>query len=370
MGCWPACLGRAHRRCNRLRAASPPSSVPGSVHQRPPAMHMMQCGLREALSENRDISNYSKAAIASPCVPAVAAVVFLSMNPHGTEYPRVEHLPFTITAGDGEPLYADARFPAGETGPLPAVVFVHGFKGFKDWGSIPYICSRLAQHGFATIAFNFSHNGIEGHSEEFTRLDRFQRNTFSREVREVHEVVDAIASGNVPHAERINREAIGMVGHSRGGGIAILAAEADARVRALATWAAVADFNRYTPRQVVQWRRDGFMESKNMRTGQMMRLGLELLEDLEQHAGALDIGAAAARFGRPLLILHGEQDLSVRIEDGIRLAELAPAATSRFIPIPRTNHTFGAEHPFNGPNPVLDSAIETTAEFLREHCTP
>jgi dipeptidyl aminopeptidase/acylaminoacyl peptidase len=279
----------------------------------------------------------------------------------------ISHAPFTLRASDGETLYCDARFPADAKGPLPIVIFVHGFKGFKDWGSIPYICESIAGQGFYALSFNFSHNGVEGHSMEFTRLDKFAANTFSREVRELHEVIDAVTAGETPRAELADRERIGTVGHSRGGGITLLEASRDPRVRATAVWASVADFNRYPEAQRRRWRENGHFETKNMRTGQIMRLNVTLLDDLENNPEALDIGRAAASLGRPLLILHGEQDLSVRIEDGETLAGLADPASTEFVPIPRTNHTFGAVHPFQGTNDTLEGAIERTATFFRKH---
>jgi dienelactone hydrolase len=277
----------------------------------------------------------------------------------------IVHQRFSIAASDGETLYGDARFPAQGSSALPVVIFIHGFKGFKDWGSIPYICESFARHGFYALAFNFSHNGVEGHSSEFTRLDRFARNTFSREVRELHEIVDAVVARTIPDADRVDAKRIALVGHSRGGGIAILEAARDERVGAVAAWASVADFNRYSEAQKKRWRESGYFETKNMRTGQIMRLDVTLLEDLEKNEALLDVGAAAAALGRPFLILHGEQDLSVKIDNGEALAAKGTAGMTEFIPIPRTNHTFGAVHPFAGTNPVLELAIERTAAFFR-----
>lgn len=276
----------------------------------------------------------------------------------------ITHTPFTIAASDGETLYCDARFPSEGSTRLPVVVFVHGFKGFKDWGSIPHICESMARHGFYAISFNFSHNGVEEHGSEFTRLEKFARNTFSREVRELREVVDAIVAGAIPQPELARADRIGLIGHSRGGGISILEASADVRVRAIAAWASVADFNRYSEAQRRRWRENGVFETKNMRTGQIMRLDVGLLDDLEQNADALDIGHAAASLRKPFLILHGEQDLSVRVEDGQQLASLADPALTEFERIPRTNHTFGAVHPFEQSTPILERAIEHTATFF------
>ncbi|MEO5929212.1 MAG: alpha/beta fold hydrolase [Candidatus Kapaibacterium sp.] len=276
----------------------------------------------------------------------------------------LSHIPFPLRASDGEQIFCDAWFIAGAD-PLPVVIFVHGFKGFKEWGSIPFICESMARRGFYAISFNFSHNGVEGNSEEFTQLEKFSRNTFSREVRELHDVIDAVATGDVPHPERVLPGEIAVIGHSRGGGIAILEAGNDPRVRGVAAWGSVADFNRYSPAQRKRWRDGGVFETKNMRTGQIMPLGVTLLDDIESNSDALDIGAAAASLHRPFLILHGEQDLTVRIENAERLASLGDPAFTEFVPIPRGNHTFGAVHPFAGSNPVLDEAIERTAEFFR-----
>ncbi len=287
---------------------------------------------------------------------------FGPMIPSDSDTP-IAHAPFTITADDREVLFCDVRCPA-EGGPFPVVIFTHGFKGFKEWGSIPYICESLARRGFYTVSYNFSHNGTEGHGEEFTRLDRFAENTFSREVSELRRMVDAVVDGEPPSFQLADPARIGLVGHSRGGGITLLEAWQDERVRAVTVWAAVADFDRYTERQKNAWRRDGYMESKNMRTGQMMRLNLSLLEDLERNRPSLDIGKAAAELHKPLLILHGEQDLTVRIEDGERLAALADPALTEFVPIPGAAHTFGAVHPFEGTNPVLEYAIDRTVSFL------
>jgi dipeptidyl aminopeptidase/acylaminoacyl peptidase len=277
----------------------------------------------------------------------------------------ISNTSFVLTASDGEPIAGNVRFRPDLAGPLPVAIFVHGFKAFKDWGWGPYIGEQLARQGFYAVAFNFSHNGVEGDGQEFTRLDRFARNTYSREVRELGKIVDAVADGRLPEADRADRERIGLLGHSRGGGIAILEASRDPRARAVVVWGAVPDFNRYTERQKGEWRRKGFIESKNMRTGQMMRLDLTLLEDLERNGDDLDITSAASKLARPLLIVHGEQDLTIRIEEGERLAAAADPSRTRFIRIPRTAHTLGTVHPFAGTTDQLEYAIDQSISFLR-----
>jgi len=279
----------------------------------------------------------------------------------------IRHERFTLGIGGHDVLYCDARFADAVEGPRPVVIFVHGFKGFKDWGSNPHVCSLLARRGFYTIAFNFTRNGVEGHGQDFTRLDRFEENTFSREVAELLEVIDAVEGLRLPHFERVDSERIGLLGHSRGGGIAILGACREPAVRSVSVWGSVATFDRYTEHQKERWRRDGYLESRNMRTGQEMRLGVCVLRDLELHRIELDIERGVRQLGRPLLIVHGEQDLSVRIDDGRRLLAAADPSLTEFEPIAQTGHTFGAVHPFEGSTPALEHAIERTARFFARH---
>jgi len=91
-------------------------------------------------------------------------------------------------AGLDRPLRARLTAPPD---PSRAVVLAHGFKGFMDWGCWPWVAARLAEAGVACLRFNFSHNGIGADPEAFTELDRFEANTFSREVAELRAVLEA-----------------------------------------------------------------------------------------------------------------------------------------------------------------------------------
>ena len=274
------------------------------------------------------------------------------------------HRQYSLQASDGEMLAMDIRMPEGGVN-LPVIVVAHGFKGFKDWGFFPWACQALAQHGFCVINFNFSHNGVEGNGTSFSRLDKFADNTFSREIRELREVIDAVVQGTLPLGDHADPTKIYTVGHSRGGGAVLLEGVDDPRVGKIATWASVSTFKRYTPSQRERWRKDGYIEAKNARTGQMMRLNIGLLDDLENNPERMDIENAAANLNRPLLILHGDVDLSVEIQNGERLYEVSDKHRTRFVTVPRTGHTFGVVHPFEGTTRALDRVIEETASFFK-----
>ena len=71
-----------------------------------------------------------------------------------------------------------------------------------------------------------------------------------------------------------------LVGHSRGGGIVLLQAGEDPRVRAVATWAAVADLHPRWPAEVLaSWQQAGVLHVPNMRTGQQLPLYYQLAEN-------------------------------------------------------------------------------------------
>ena len=45
--------------------------------------------------------------------------------------------------------------------PGPAVVVLHGFKGFKDWGMFPVFSERLARAGVTAVTPNLSGSGVD-----------------------------------------------------------------------------------------------------------------------------------------------------------------------------------------------------------------
>jgi pimeloyl-ACP methyl ester carboxylesterase len=270
------------------------------------------------------------------------------------------HRRWTRPFPDGAILRADVRIPEGPP-PRAAVVLVHGFKGFRTWGFFPWLAQRLGDAGIATVVPDLSLNGIGSTPGEFTELEAFARNTFTREVEEVGVLLDALRDGGLlPMVP----ERIGLFGHSRGGGGAILAG-ARGGVDALVTWAAVATFHRWPEETLESWRAEGRIHVLNGRTGQQMPLDLTLLEDLEAHPEALDIEGAAARIQAPWLILHGGDDATVTPADARRLARASPEA--RLHLVEGAGHTLGAAHPLISVPPTLEEAAGLTVDHFRRH---
>ena len=245
------------------------------------------------------------------------------------------------------------------------IVYVHGFKGFKNWGFVPYISQYLSEKGFFVITFNFSLNGVGDNLYEFDELEKFAKNTYTREISELSEIVSVYRKnyfGPQPN------KGIGLLGHSRGGGIALLTASKLKSVSAVATWASVSTFDRYSERQKKEWRKNGYFEALNSRTNQLMRMNSEFLDDIEINSGeSLNLKKAVQNLNKPLFLAHGEQDLAVPVKECKKLFEWSDHKQTELFLLQTTGHTFDAKHPFEGTNDNLEKLLSKTAQFFEKH---
>ena len=259
-------------------------------------------------------------------------------------------------------ILVDVRAASRAT-PQPAVLLVHGFKGFKDYAFLPPFAERLAKGGFAAITVSVSGSGVD-EAGDFTRLDRFRKNTYSIELDDLHVVVRALLAGELDLAPPTS---LGVVGHSRGGGMALLLAREVPAVRAVATWAGIGVARRHTDRELAMWRKLGTIEILHQRLRIRLPLDFDVAEDCLAHEhGRLDIPAASRALARPWLQVHGTADGTVTFEEAERLA--ADAGTGHeSLWLEGADHTFGAVHPWRGPTPECERVFDATARFLARH---
>jgi uncharacterized protein len=246
----------------------------------------------------------------------------------------------------------------------PTILVVHGFKGFMNWGFFPELSHRLAEAGFITVSFNMSGSGVGEDLERFTDAAGFEGNTPTRELDDLEVVRGFVASDALPWADP---ERLGIVGHSLGGGVALLHAARHPGVKALVGWAAISTVDRFGEDAAEVWRRDGHLSIPNARTGQVHRLGLGWLEEVETRSEELDIPAACRSLEVPTLLVQGTEDLAVPHAEAEKLAAAFPPGGAELLSIAGAGHTFGAAHPLDGVPVHLGRALEATLAHFRRH---
>ena len=141
---------------------------------------------------------------------------------------------------------------------LPLVIFVHGYKGYKDWGAWNLMAEKFAEAGFFFVKFNFSHNGTTMNDPyNFGDLEAFGNNNYSKELSDLGAVIDHFTKD--PH---VDIEKIVLIGHSRGGGISIIKTFEDERINGLITLASVDTLDRFPKGEAFEnWKKDGVYET-------------------------------------------------------------------------------------------------------------
>jgi dienelactone hydrolase len=271
---------------------------------------------------------------------------------------------FTLKGADNARITGDIYLPDADQSPL--VIVIPGFKGFKDWGLFPWLGQTLAAGGLAAAVINLSHNGVGDNPETFERLDLFERDTWSKRIFDMQQVIEAAHHGLLTDKARPNPGRMGLMGHSMGGGLALLMAVKDPRVRSVVTLAGVNRANRL-PMEAVEAALQslGHVPVENARTGQIMPIGREFFDELKQHPAAFDIQAAAAAIRIPWLLIHGTADETVPLDEAHDLLDRA-GDNARLLSFEGAGHTFGAGHPFTSPTPDLEqAAAAAAAHFLR-----
>jgi pimeloyl-ACP methyl ester carboxylesterase len=258
---------------------------------------------------------------------------------------------FTIESEEGLPIRGSISVPER---PRALVIAVHGFKGFMDWGFFPWLAQRFGQHRLAVCRFNMSRSGIGDDPESFDRLDLFERDTYSIELADLRRVV-AHAQEQLPGLPTV------LLGHSRGGGIAVLGAADVPNLRAVIAWSPISRCDNWDEGTLHDLRTRGYIEVVNQRTKQVMRISRDVLEDFEANRERLDIVRATEALRVPLLVVHGGKDDSVPVSSGRLLADRA--SDGSLLMIERASHTFNAIHPLVTVPIALVLAAEASAHF-------
>ncbi|WP_299223320.1 alpha/beta hydrolase [uncultured Psychroserpens sp.] len=265
-----------------------------------------------------------------------------------------------------KPIVWDAFFKNNQSN-KPIVIFCHGYKGFKDWGAWDLVAKRCSDENLFFIKFNFSHNGGTVENPiDFPDLEAFAENNYTKELDDLDAILNHILADDFQYRNEIDTTNITLIGHSRGGGISIIKASEDQRITKLVTWSSICDFGKRsaTTGDLEQWKKHGVKYVLNGRTKQQMPHNFQFYKNFKANETRLDIESAIKRLHVPILIIHGDNDTSVKINEANALNEWNPKSQLEIIK--GANHVFNTKHPWVEKNLSKEMmvVIDKTVPFL------
>lgn len=233
--------------------------------------------------------------------------------------------------------------PEGE-GRFPAVIIVHGFGGGTHESKNKFMCERLAEAGFAAFMFD-CYDKPNGLSEI-----PIENMTVSLQLKILHKIVDFVSAQSF-----VDKNRIGLTGHSLGGMTVMLYTPTDARIKTLVVQSGVFEFGKsqslafkYHP----QWKKDGYKIFD--KSWGNMKVNYGLIEDGLKH----DVYAAVRKIKCPILVFHGDKDESIKVEQAYSIKKyLKP--TDKLVIIKGADHCYKI-------NNTLPQATKLLIEFMKE----
>lgn len=237
----------------------------------------------------------------------------------------------------------------------PIIIFLHGFKGFKDWGAFNQMAEIWTEKGFLVFKLNFSHNGTTIEKPlDFDDLEAFGNNTITKELSDTKTIIDFICDENSDLPKR-NSEDIRIVGHSRGGSTAIIYASKDTRIKKVITLSAVSDLEEryFNEKNQEEWLKNDVVIVENGRTNQKMPLYKSFYQDFKENPSNYSVKEATQKLNQtniPQLIIHGTNDTSVTIKDAEDIFEwsndkIHQNNNAKLVLINDADHTYNTKHP-------------------------
>lgn len=241
------------------------------------------------------------------------------------------------------------------------LVFIHGFRGFRNWGFIPYFCEKFAEAGYITLNMDLSYNGIVDWKIPIYDNDLFSRQTVSSMVEDIEILHDRVLSNQIiPKEANFNGKII-LSGHSLGAALALVMNDLQNVSKSILI-APIAKFDRNTQRQKDSWLKKGEIEIKIAKTGQKLTLLPEYFLDKDINFPGDYIISKAKQSTIRTIVLHGSEDMTVKTNEGKAIANANPEKIV-YYEIPNTGHTFGSRHPYRSTNDSIELLIDKSLEF-------
>lgn len=270
-----------------------------------------------------------------------------------------------LPGSNGLPIRGTTQLPVGD--PRAAVVVVHGYLGFKEYGMFPWIAAQLCSDGHIVHRVNLSHSGMDHGNGPFDN-DVIVKDTWSRGVEDISLLSQAIDRGVLAG----DGSGVVLFGHSRGGATCLLTAgrhaldEAMSPVVGVVSLSSPASLRRMSSAAEKQLLADGTVDMPSSRTGQTLHVGRAWLQEQIDDPEGHDLLAQVGQIRCPIGLLHGAEDPTVSASDAVTIAQANPSRSKVHL-VEDGDHVFNTPNPFaaNGdPSPQLAEVMATASAWI------
>lgn len=223
----------------------------------------------------------------------------------------------------------------------PVMILCHGFNTSKDSYTNVRLEKILSEQGISTFRFDFfAHGESEGTLEEIT----------------ISEAIDDVLNA-VRFLKELGYSKIGLVGSSFGGMASVIAASKTDDLLILALKSPVSGHlgklvAQEAKQQIKTWKEKGFIYYTSSEE-RKIKLDYSFFEDAEKANGY----EAAQKIKIPTVIVHGDKDESIPVEQSKKLAGLIKSSNLEIIE--------GADHRYSKPED-FEKMLDFISKFIIE----
>ncbi len=208
----------------------------------------------------------------------------------------------TFKNSKGQKLGGFLHIPTGK-GPFPAVVLVHGFGGGSQELKNIHMCKELAKAGFVALRFDF-YDKPNGLSEP-----KIRGMTIKQQVDGTGAAIDFIETSPF-----VDKNRIGLTGHSLGGMTVLIYTPTDKRVKALVVqspvsqWGVTKTLGNFA--KILKKAKEGKYDKKYfevVKSWGILKLGFAFYESGAKYK----VWKTAESIKVPTLVFHGDDDEAV-----------------------------------------------------------
>lgn len=224
----------------------------------------------------------------------------------------------------------------------PIIIFCHGFSTSKNSHTYVKLQKILSRHQISTFRFDFfGHGESDGKFEDIT----------------ISKAVDDVLSA-IRFLKKIGYPKIGLVGSSFGGIASIMAASKTNDLFILALKSPVSNYEEKeyatkSKEELEEWKNKGYKYYVSG-DGRKLKLNYTFFEDFKDNNGY----EAAKKIQIPTLIVHGDKDESVSIEQSKKTVSLIENCKLEIIE--------GADHRYSKPED-FEKMMDLISKFIIEN---